>query len=514
MQAIHSKVNVRKLVNDLADMYQDSTFDVALTEIVANALDAKATDIAVSWDKQRNVLAVADNGAGMTADAFAQYHDFATELKTRGDGIGFAGVGAKISFNMAKRVITQTRCGGVASASDWYWVDNRSLVWKYITPDKLSELGELYEDGTRVEIHFHQKQAPQGITSEYLIRVLKHHYLPLFVTEFMRSYAEINFYPVRLRFRVNGSPVPQTTLAEIAALKYHETFAPKVKAHPVGWGAIGISEHDNPLGEHSYGILLCTHGKVIKPELFGLSTGMLGAKLCGVVEMPGLIDYLTINKSDIKGGLGHNIKLNRMLGAVGEVMQTFLRKHGVSVATPHKNQLSAKLERELTKMMKRLPELQDFDGLLQKSRALRKNAEGDILSSPIQSHTEDSGAQAAITGGDNTNASEPAPASGGQSRQPDKAGDAQAKHRRSRKNHGPRVAFEDHSDRGETAWIQSDTIIINSGHAAYRNRITHDQARLTYCMFAIGVALDKAGLIRSSDVASYVDKFVTTWGES
>ena len=103
-----SKVNFRKLVHDLADMYQDHTFDVVLTELVANALDAGAGEIAISWDERRRVLVAADDGAGMDAGAFEQYHDFAAELKTRGDGIGFAGVGAKISFNIADRVINET----------------------------------------------------------------------------------------------------------------------------------------------------------------------------------------------------------------------------------------------------------------------------------------------------------------------------------------------------------------------------------------------------------------------
>ena len=66
----------------------------------------------------------------------------------------------------------------------------------------------------------------------------------------------------------------------------------------------------------------------------------------------------------------------------------------------------------------------------------------------------------------------------------------------------------------ETAWLDSSTIVINSGHNAYRQRISHDQAKLTYCMFAIGVALDKAGLVDQVDGISYVDRLIGAWGES
>ena len=134
MQERHSKVNFKKLVNDLADMYQDDTFDVVLTELVANALDAQASEIAVSWDKSRNALVVLDDGNGMDAEAFEQYHDFAAELKTRGQGIGFAGVGAKISFNIAHRVVTETRCNGTALASDWRWHDDGTLALEFNQP--------------------------------------------------------------------------------------------------------------------------------------------------------------------------------------------------------------------------------------------------------------------------------------------------------------------------------------------------------------------------------------------
>ena len=103
-------------------MYGEDTFDVVLSELVANSLDAKPSEILGNdslQDKDRRILVVTDDGIGMDAESFAQYHDFATELKSRGDGIGFrtAGIGAKISFNIADRVMTETRHSGTVSSS-------------------------------------------------------------------------------------------------------------------------------------------------------------------------------------------------------------------------------------------------------------------------------------------------------------------------------------------------------------------------------------------------------------
>jgi len=77
--------------------------------VVANALDAGAAKIEIGYCPQTRRLVIQDNGKGMSMQQFAAYHDFAARLKTRGSGIGFAGVGAKISFRIAERVITKTR---------------------------------------------------------------------------------------------------------------------------------------------------------------------------------------------------------------------------------------------------------------------------------------------------------------------------------------------------------------------------------------------------------------------
>ena len=511
MQERYSKVNFRKLVKDLADMYPDHTFDVVLTELVANSLDSKARNVSIDWDNESKVLVIADDGHGMTDKQFEEYHDMAAELKSRGSGIGFAGVGAKISFNIASKVITETQCGDSVHASDWHWSGVDSLVWSDIKPSKLSHVG------TRVEVHFNQDQIPGGVNSEYLAKVLWRHYLPLFITEFVRAYQAIGVYKDCPEIRVNGVPMPQGELDSVMGLKQIDRFPVKNGSRSIGLGAIGLAEDDSPIIEDGYGVLLCTHGKVIKPETFGLRTGPLGAGLSGIVEIPDLIQFVTTNKSDLKGGRGRNRELEALLHPVCEKLKEFLAKHGVAPVEQKQDKLSASLERELTKMVKNLPELQDFDGLLSKSRRLRRSESGNITAALAERERDgvDDGSDAGRNSGGNQEARNRE--GDGRSRGPirdDPQGREQAKRRKSRNNQGPRVAFEEHSGRAETAWLDSSTIIINSGHDAYRQRITQDQAKLTYCMFAIGVALDKAGLAEPVGGVSYVDRLIGAWGAS
>ena len=499
MQERHSKVNFRKLVRELADMYRDDTFDVVLSELVANALDAKPSRILIDWDRGRRVLTVADDGNGMDATAFEQYHDFAAELKTRGDSIGFAGIGAKISFNIADQVITETRRSGVVNSSDWRWHPDGSLRWNRIESDRLQA------DGTRVEVHFGPDEDLHSVDDKYLLDVLWRQYLPLFVSAFLSTYQSIGMYRSRPQFIVNGVSTPVQDLNTLAALTQTKNLDLRVGTQPIGWGAVGVSERDRPIGDRAYGVLLCTHGKVIKPELFGLSTGSLGAKLFGIVEIPDLVRYLTTNKADLKGGPGRLSGLNRLLDPVREELRTFLEQQGITTPEQRRNQLTTRLERELIRMVGNLPELQDFDGLLRRSRRLRKSRHGLILTSPNRQSPGNGTAPEAANG---------AGASGGSSSKPDPDGKTPTRRQRSRNNHGPRVAFEEHPNRSETAWLDSNTVVINSGHTAYRQRINQDQARLTYCMFAIGVALDKSDVVESTDGVSYVDKFIAAWGQS
>lgn len=500
MQERYSRVNVRRLVGDLADMYSDHPFDVVITELVANSLDSKAKSISVEWDNDASVLTVADDGEGMTEQQFEEYHDLAAEIKSRGTGIGFAGVGAKISFNIARRVITETRRDGGAYASDWVWSDNDSLVWRHIPPSRLSG------NGTRVEVHFDQDSLPSGIDTKYLAGVLRNHFLPLMISEFARSYESSGVYPTCPKLAINGMPMPLASLNNVMGLSHSEPFSVKKGRHPVGLGAIGLAENDASSLES--GVLLCTHGKVIKSDTFGLQTGPLGARLSGIVEIPDLVKFVTTNKSDLKGGRGGHRELEDLLHPVREKVKEFLAKHGVTPVEQNRNQLSVKLERELTKIVKSLPELQEFDGLSAQSSRIRRKETGNIpATAATRQRTGERGGQSGDGRGEQDGTGESRP-----SLQEDRSGQERARRQNSRRNHGPRIAFEEHPECGETAWLDSNTIVINSGHNAYRQRISQDQAKLTYCMFSIGVALDKAGLSEPADGGSYVDKFIAAWG--
>src|SRR3972149_4495470 len=162
----YSLVNFQNLIQDLVDMYPYNIVEIIITELVANSLDARASAISISFNKDKNLLVVEDNGIGMTKRQFDQYHDFAAGLKARGDGIGFAGLGAKISFNIADRVVTETRNRSFCGGSNWHLKSRKELLWEDIEPVHL--LGY----GTRVEVWFKSDAQVSYSSREDLVRLL------------------------------------------------------------------------------------------------------------------------------------------------------------------------------------------------------------------------------------------------------------------------------------------------------------------------------------------------------
>ena len=82
----------------LLDMYQYSKEEILLLEAIANGMDAKATKIYIDLVKDNSgyYITFLNNGPHMNNTEFENYHIISSSTKTKGDGIGFAGVGAKI----------------------------------------------------------------------------------------------------------------------------------------------------------------------------------------------------------------------------------------------------------------------------------------------------------------------------------------------------------------------------------------------------------------------------------
>lgn len=115
----YSGIDYEHFLDDIRDMYPFNIEEAILVELIANSLDAKTTLLDIRIDPDRKTFQLVDNGSGMDVRGFDNYHNFSTSFKRKGQGIGFAGLGAKLSLRIAERVITESRSTKTWRASEW-----------------------------------------------------------------------------------------------------------------------------------------------------------------------------------------------------------------------------------------------------------------------------------------------------------------------------------------------------------------------------------------------------------
>lgn len=377
MGAHESSVNYRNLIRDLAEMYPYQVSDVVLVELIANSLDAKPTTISIDFDPTARTLVVMDNGNGMTASDFDQYHDFAAGLKVRGTGIGFAGVGAKVSFNIASRVITETRSDSFSGGSDWYLQSKSKLIWEDIRPTHLTS------HGTRVEVVFDRSAKLTYANTQDLMMLVKRHYLPLLCSEFLDLYHELGYYSKNLRFVVDGKRITPTDLTADFSLENVKRFFPQKAGKKAGYGVLGLAASEYPVAYDVCGVLLCTYGKVIKADLFNQFPGPLGPRILGLVEIPELVKFLTTSKTDFIRRWKH-ADFERLYDPVRREFKAWLTEVGMKPTEVSGTDEAAKLEKELRRLVDDVPELGDFFGFRTRKDVLQSSVNGPTVANTTE----------------------------------------------------------------------------------------------------------------------------------
>jgi hypothetical protein len=501
-----SSVNYENLIRDLAEMYPFEVPEVVLVELVANSLDAKATRISISLDPRSKVLVVEDNGNGMSASQFEEYHDFAAGLKTRGTGIGFAGVGAKISFNMANRVVTETRGQSFAGGSNWFLQSRKKLVWEDLQPTHLGG------HGTRVEVEFRHDTTLSYSSRQDLVNLLRRHYLPVLDVGFLDLYQRLGIYSNSLRFVVNGDLLNPGEVAAEFGLSRVRTFFPTKSGKRIGYGVLGLAASEYPVAPDVCGMLLCTRGKVIKADLFNQFPGSVGPCIVGLVEVPDFVKFLTTAKTDFIRRWKHG-EFEKLYGPIREEFKSWLGEIGVQSAEIAGTDDATKLERELRRVLDDVPELAEFFGFRTKTKVLTESDSGSVTASVHE------GTDATFPAGEGEKGDAPGPLGPG-----DEPGEALVEDQETgtvratpigrTARRGPKITFAEATGREDLAWVDGNNVVINSGHPSYAKARSDAIARRHHCLFAIGAAIQR--FLSSGESAPdlmFVDRMMAAWGK-
>lgn len=282
-----TRVDLHHLLEDLRDAYPGALEETILTEVVANSLDSGATCLRLTADPASSTLTIVDDGSGMRRRDLVRYHDLAASTKTRGHGIGFAGVGIKLGLLVCEDVVTETRRGKEHVASRWHLAGRHKAPWKWIPP-----LGLVADHGTAVQLKLHNALSPL-LDEGYLDGTLRRQYQPLLEPEFDEVLSQ--HYPKGFRFEVNGRVLEQHQAHGIEASRIAVCLARKRKPTAVGY----LARSESPLSEDQRGLAISTFGKVIKRgwDWLGVTPAALD-RVAGMIEAPALAAALTLNKGD------------------------------------------------------------------------------------------------------------------------------------------------------------------------------------------------------------------------
>ena len=140
------KIDILHALSDFLDAY-DNHAEMVVTEAIANAIDVGATEIQIKMktglDDERTI-SFHNNGPAMTKKQFDDYHVIARSSKSKGKGIGFAGIGAKVYLAAwdHTKIHTETTDGRSSFASEMFVRDER-LKATLLNPT-LTKKGTLY----------------------------------------------------------------------------------------------------------------------------------------------------------------------------------------------------------------------------------------------------------------------------------------------------------------------------------------------------------------------------------
>jgi hypothetical protein len=518
-----TRVDLQHLLEDLRDAYTGSLEETILTEIIANSLDSGAASIRLFADPAAATLTVVDDGHGMQRRELARYHDVAASTKSRGEGIGFAGVGIKLGLLVSREVVTETRRGATHVATRWHLASRHRAPWKWIPAP-----GLVPGRGTAVRLVLANPLASL-LDAGYLAETVGRHFEPLLDPLFGALLARR--YAHGVTFEVDGRGVGAPPAVGLERVPLEIRMGRRRTPSAVGYMAL----HDRPLGEDRQGIAISTHGKIIKRgwDWLGL-TPAAADRVTGIVEAPDLAGSLTLNKSDFirTGQRGSTYVAYRK--ALQEVVSRQLELWGDGHRQAEARPQTTKIERDLQRVLEDLADAFPLLNSLVERRAggqrrlpLPGRGDVDAPDSLFPRLQDQNGPTPAASPTDGPSEAEPLPAAPPRTEGPP-PGEVQSsptppsaapagvidgvRGRRRPAHFGLMLGVEARADDPELGRLVENTVWINSAHPAY-TRATASRS-LGYHI-ALTVALALAPLaVEAAEAHAFVTRFLAYWGAS
>jgi hypothetical protein len=445
----HSTVSDwKKLIQDFRDQFPYDPLTALIVETFANALDAGATivEIHVSGDRYQ----ITDNGKGMNLHDFREYHNVASLTKRQGEGIGFAGVGAKIFLDRAEYIITETKSEGFSGSTRWAFYGD-SLEWEPIAA--LNKVG--HSTGTYVEVKLRNDEDIGKLAPQSAKEVLQQYY----------NSALLGFYNVR-SVTINEKRIEpwQVSAGDVEKRK---DFELKYGGHHVKGFFIKSTK---ALPEEFQGPFVVVYGKTVMQWWFR-QYPLNGDTFHGLISADHLIDILRTSKSDFERT---SMIWKKFHGKMGQVLSRWLDEIGAKPTLPSLptdlEKMSRELEKSINQVLK-MPELADlantiFQNIVQRTVAIQSRA-SELTGSEMEGKQETTGTLGGLGEGKGVDTSGQEE---GKGIVEDESGLSPIERVRRRVRGGIKIGYDKQPENLLEGWIDpgKQAIIINTGHPAWK----------------------------------------------
>lgn len=502
-----TRVDLRHLLEDLRDAYPGSVEETILTEIVANSLDSGATRIRLQCDPVSAQLTIADDGSGMSRRELARYHDLATSTKTRGKGIGFAGVGVKLGLLVCNEVVTESCSGASHVATSWHLTGRHKAPWRWLAEPPGAVAGR----GTAVSLRLANALSPL-LDAGFLEAALRRHFEPLLDARFAPILTPLYRHGIALE--VNGKALAPESDPGVATAELIVRLARKRKPSAVGW----LMRAEAPLPEDRRGVAVSTYGKVIKRgwDWLGLTPAQ-AERIGGLIEAPALAECLTLNKGDfIRTGPRGSTYLGYRR-AIQESVSRQLAEWGDDQGQdePAQRRAARPVERDLEDVLVRLAD--DFPMLAslvdrrpggQRRLPMGGPGSGAALM-PVVPLPEESPERGAPVPG--ATAAESAPPTDNPPPPPADLPDKGAEGLRRPAKYGLAIHYESRPHEPSLARLVDTVVWVNEAHPAYRRAVS---SRSEGYHLALCVAMALGPLVTTpGGHPQFIEAFLRRWGK-
>jgi len=438
----------KKLIQDFRDQFPYDSFTALIVETFANALDAKATKIDIHVDS--NVYKILDNGNGMTPYEFKEYHNIASLTKRRGEGIGFAGVGAKVFLDRAEYTITETKSRNFHCATHWAFYGD-SLEWQpIITPNKVRHL-----TGTYVEVKLKNDEDISKVNPQFIKRVLQQYYNAALSGYYHLRNVTINEREVE-PWQIPESEVEKRKEFEFKYGKYRIKgfFVKSTKALP--------EEHQGPF--------IIVYGKTVMQWWFR-QFPLNSETFYGLILADPLIDILRTSKSDFERT---SMLWKKFHGKMGRVLSEWLDEIGakpkLSTIPTDLDRMSRELEKSINQVLK-MPEFADlantiFQNIIRRSVAIRSE-KGELTGSEMEGRQTTTGTLVGPSEGKGVGT---IGEDVGKGVIEDESGLSPIERVRRRVRGGVKIGYDEKPEDSAEGWVDpgKQVVIINRGHPAWK----------------------------------------------